>query len=56
MKSKLSLVSVLLMNILTINGFAQPITVKLWPDGIPGSKTDPSYIEKITTVDGRITR
>jgi acetyl esterase/lipase len=30
--------------------------LKLWPDGIPGSKDDPTYIEKITTIDGRIIR
>lgn len=35
---------------------AQPFTVKLWPDGIPGSKTDASYIEEIITSEGRITR
>jgi len=39
-----------------MNGFSQTLTIKLWPDGIPGSKTDASYIEKITTTDGRITR
>ncbi len=32
------------------------VVVKLWPDGIPGSKNDPSYAEKITTTDGRVTR
>jgi acetyl esterase/lipase len=56
MKTQLSFLLVLLMNLFTINGFAQPVTLKLWPDGIPGSKTDPSYVEKITTNDGRITR
>jgi len=56
MKSKISIVAVLLMNIFMINGFAQPMTLKLWPDGIPGSITNPSYVEKITTEDGRITR
>ena len=44
------------MNIFMMNGFSQTLTIKLWPDGIPGSKTDPSYVEKITTTDGRITR
>jgi acetyl esterase/lipase len=56
MKTKLSIVLVLLMNIFMMNGFSQTLTIKLWPDGIPGSKTDPSYVEKITTTDGRITR
>jgi acetyl esterase/lipase len=55
MKTKISIVSVLLMNISMINGFGQPVTMKLWPDGIPGSKADPSYVEKITTTEGRIT-
>ena len=35
---------------------SQTVTLKLWPDGIPGSISDPSYIEKIITTDGRITR
>jgi acetyl esterase/lipase len=56
MKTRLLFVTVLIMNMCMINVFAQPKTLKLWPDGIPGSKTDPSYIEKITTADGRITR
>ncbi|MDP4223419.1 MAG: family 20 glycosylhydrolase [Bacteroidota bacterium] len=30
--------------------------IKLWPEGVPGSKIDPAYEEKITTTDGRITR
>jgi acetyl esterase/lipase len=55
MKTKISIVIVLLMNIFIINGFSQPVTIKLWPEGIPGSKADPSYIEKITTTEGRIT-
>jgi acetyl esterase/lipase len=56
MKTRVVFVNVLLMNVFMLNVFAQPLTLKLWPDGIPGSKTDPSYIEKITTMDGRITR
>lgn len=39
-----------------ITASAQPITVKLWPGGIPGSKVDPGYNELITDTDGRITR
>ena len=35
---------------------AQPFTVRLWPDGIPGSKANPGYTEKITTLEGRVTR
>jgi acetyl esterase/lipase len=50
------LLSAVLISLLTVSGFSQTLTLKLWPDGIPGSKTDPSYVEKITTTDGRITR
>jgi acetyl esterase/lipase len=50
------LLSAILISLLTVNGFSQPLTLKLWPDGIPGSKTDPSYVEKIIVTDGRITR
>jgi acetyl esterase/lipase len=50
------LLSAVLISLFTVSGFAQTLTLKLWPDGIPGSKTDPSYVEKITTTDGRITR
>jgi acetyl esterase/lipase len=50
------LLSAFIISLLTVSGFAQTLTLKLWPDGIPGSKTDPSYVEKITTTDGRITR
>jgi len=35
---------------------AGPMTMKLWPDGIPGSINDPSYAENITTTEGRVTR
>ena len=42
--------------IMTISSNAQPVVVKLWPGGIPGSKTDPSYIEDITVNDGRVVR
>lgn len=52
-----------IVTILSILGYlsspgtnAQPQTIKLWPDGIPGSKSDPSYTEVITTDEGRITR
>lgn len=50
------LLSAVLISLLTVSGFSQTLTLKLWPDGIPGSKTDPSYVEKITTTDGRIIR
>ena len=56
MKSKASIILLVFINALIININAQTLTLKLWPDGIPGSKTDPSYVEKITITDGRITR
>ena len=55
MKTRISIL-IICLNIMTFNSFAQPFTLKLWPDGIPGSKTDPGYVEKITREDGRITR
>jgi len=56
MKTRALIILVIFINALIINCTAQTLTIKLWPDGIPGSKTDPSYVEKITTTDGRITR
>lgn len=56
MRKLISIVVFAFLNAFVINGFSQTLTLKLWPDGIPGSKTDPSYVEKITITDGRITR
>jgi len=56
MKIKISSILVFFFSSLMIKGSAQTLTLKLWPEGIPGSKTNPSYVEKITTTDGRITR
>jgi acetyl esterase/lipase len=56
MKIQISLATVLFMNMFMFNCFSQPVTVKLWPDGIPGSKNDPSYTENITIADGMTTR
>lgn len=56
MKTKISLFLIICLSIMTINTNAQPFTVKLWPDGIPGSKSDAGYVEKITTEEGRIIR
>lgn len=56
MRKLISIVVFIFLNAFVINGYSQTLTLKLWPDGIPGSKTDPSYIEKITITDGRITR
>lgn len=41
---------------MTINANSQPFVVKLWKGTIPGSKTDPSYVEDITVTDGRVVR
>jgi len=56
MKTKAIIILLIFINALMMNSTAQTLTLKLWPDGIPGSKTDASYVEKITTTDGRITR
>lgn len=48
--------AILLAGALTMNLLAQPRVLKLWPDGIPGSKNDPAYVENIVTTDGRVTR
>ena len=56
MKTLTSVFLILSLNILSAECFSQPVTLKLWPGEIPGSKTDQSYIEKITYVEGRITR
>jgi acetyl esterase/lipase len=45
-----------LLTIMTNSVNAQPFVVKLWPAGIPGSITDPSYVEDITVTDGRVIR
>ena len=56
MRNRVLIVIFIFLNAFVINGFSQTLTLKLWPDGIPGSKTDTTYVEKITTTDGRITR
>ncbi len=42
------------MNVLIVR--SQTVRLKLWPEGIPGSKTDPSYVENITITDGKTIR
>lgn len=54
MKTRIFFVLIFFINALIVR--SQTVTLKLWPDGIPGSISDPSYIEKIITTDGRITR
>ena len=56
MKTKSLIILLFLFNALTINTNSQTLTLKLWPDGIPGSKNDPSYVENIITTGGRVTR
>jgi hypothetical protein len=56
MNKRVSIVYFFVLNAFMISGFSQTLTIRLWPDGIPGSITNPSYVEKITTADGRITR
>ena len=56
MKTKSLIILLFLFNSLTINTNSQTLTLKLWPDGIPGSKKDPSYVENIITTGGRVTR
>jgi acetyl esterase/lipase len=56
MKKRISILIFIFLNAFVINGFSQTLTLKLWPDGIPGSKNDPSYAENIVTTDGRVTR
>jgi len=56
MKTKSLIILLFLFNSLTINTNSQTLTLKLWPDGIPGSKNDPSYVENIITTGGRVTR
>jgi acetyl esterase/lipase len=56
MKTKSLIILLFLFNASTINTNSQTLTLKLWPDGIPGSKNDPSYVENIITTGGRVTR
>ncbi len=54
MKATIPLIMIMLA--LTLSARSQTFTVKLWPDGIPGSVADDAYIENITVTDGRVTR
>jgi acetyl esterase/lipase len=56
MKKRILPVLVICLNLIVETAIAQPFSLKLWPEGIPGSKSDPEYIEKITTENGRIIR
>jgi acetyl esterase/lipase len=54
MKTRILFVLLFIMNVLIVRG--QTVTLKLWPDGIPGSISDPSYVENITITDGKTIR
>ena len=54
MKTRILFDLLSIMNVLIVR--SQTVTLKLWPEGIPGSKTDPSYVEKITITDGKTIR
>jgi len=54
MKTRILFVLLSIMNVLIVR--SQTVTLKLWPEGIPGSKTDPSYVENITITDGKTIR
>jgi len=54
MKTKILIILLFIMNVLIVR--SQTVTLKLWPEGIPGSKTDPSYVEKITITEGKTIR
>ena len=54
MKTRIIFVLLFIMNVLIVR--SQTVTLKLWPDGIPGSISDPSYVENITITDGNTIR
>ena len=54
MKTRILFVLLFIMNVLIVR--SQTVTLKLWPDGIPGSISDPSYVENITITDGKTIR
>lgn len=56
MRKTILFIPLLAILILPSATIAQPFTVKLWPEGIPGSVADAEYVENITTTEGRITR
>jgi len=56
MKKRISILVIILVSFLTVTLKAQISTLPVWPDGIPGSIRDASYIESSTITDGVITR
>jgi acetyl esterase/lipase len=56
MKPFNSIIILLFVSLLAIESSAQNKVLKLWPDGIPGSLTDPGYSEKSTLANGLASR
>jgi acetyl esterase/lipase len=56
MKSLKSIVAILFISVLTINSNAQNSVLKVWPDGVPGSIKNESYLEKSTEANGIVSR
>ncbi|HOB85110.1 MAG TPA: alpha/beta hydrolase [Bacteroidales bacterium] len=56
MKKSTFIIAILVTNLLGITLNAQPKTIKLWPEGIPGSITGGDYKEVSTVENGIITR
>ena len=56
MKKRLLIPAILLTTLQAVNLNAQVTTLPLWPNGIPGSIRDASYVEVSTVTDGVITR
>ena len=46
--------AILLLNILIINSYSQTASLKLWPDGIPGSIKNESFAEKPSLTNGEV--
>ncbi len=56
MNSKKLLTLLMMLFALSLTMFSQPIKLKVWPDGVPGSKKLGSYSEKTTGGNGEIIR
>jgi acetyl esterase/lipase len=56
MKKRITILTILLASFLVMELDAQVTTLPLWPDGIPGSIRDATYVEASTITDGVIMR
>lgn len=54
MKPLKFIIAILFLNILIVNSNAQNTVLKLWPNSVPGSIKNESYIEKSTETDGMV--